>query len=127
MSGIDQYKSVHAATTSPHELIQMLLDKYIVRVDQAIEATNEKNIEKKSIAISKSIEILGALEESLNIEKGGELAENLRNLYEYSRGCLVKSSTIHNVSHLIEAKELIEQVRDGWSAIPEPYRSMDKF
>lgn len=121
MNGINQYKSVGAESASPHKLIQMLFDTYLLRVNQAIQAIDDKDLNAKGIAISKALAIVGGLEEGLNFEKGGELAENLQELYRYVRQRLLVASDKNDLTALNEAKELIFQIKDAWDQIPEEY------
>lgn len=117
MIGIDQYKSINASSASPHQLIQLLLDTFILRVDQAIEAISEGNINLKAESIAKAIAILGVLEESLDLDSGGELADNLQALYRYSRESLLKATVDNDTGPLNQAKELISEIQAGWREI----------
>jgi flagellar protein FliS len=121
MNGINQYKSIGAQSASPHRLIQMLFETYLLRVNQAIEAIQNRDLNAKGVAISKALAIVGGLEEGLNLEKGGELAENLQSLYRYVRQRLLVASDKNDVSALEEARELIFQIKDGWEQIPAEF------
>lgn len=121
MNGINQYKTVGAESASPHRLIQMLFDTYLVRIDQAVEAIAQGDLNAKGIAISKALAILGGLEEGLDLEKGGELAENLQNLYRYVRERLLIATNKNDIAPLKEARELIFQIKDAWDQIPAEF------
>lgn len=118
MKGINEYKTVGAESASPHKLIQMLFDTYLVRVDQAITAIQSKDMNAKGTAISKALAIVGGLEEGLDLEKGGELAENLQALYRYVRQRLLIATDKNDVEALKEGRELIFQIKDAWDQIP---------
>lgn len=121
MNGINQYKSVGVESASPHKLIQMLFDTYLVRIDQAVTAIEQKDMAAKGVAISKALAILGGLEEGLDLEKGGELAENLQELYRYVRLRLLVATDTSDIAPLNEARELIFQIKDAWDQIPEEF------
>jgi len=121
MNGINQYKSVGVESASPHKLIQMLFDTYLVRIDQAVTAIEQKDMAAKGVAISKALAILGGLEEGLDLEKGGELAENLQELYRYVRLRLLVATDTSDIAPLNEARELIFQIKDAWEQIPEEF------
>jgi flagellar protein FliS len=99
----------------------MLFDTYLVRVDQAITAIQSKDINAKGTAISKALAIVGGLEEGLDLEKGGELAENLQTLYRYVRQRLLVATDKNDLEALKEARELIFQIKDAWDQIPEEF------
>ena len=48
------------------------------------------NMEKKSRGFSKALSIIFALQSSLDLEKGGQIASDLFRLYEYTRIHLIK-------------------------------------
>jgi len=121
MNGINQYKSVGVESASPHKLIQMLFDTYLVRIDQAVTAIEQKDMAAKGVAISKALAILGGLEEGLDLEKGGELAANLQELYRYVRLRLLVATDTSDIAPLNEARELIFQIKDAWDQIPEEF------
>src|SRR5690554_8003219 len=121
MKGINEYKTVGAESASPHKLIQMLFDTYLVRVDQATLAIENQDMNAKGTAISKALAIMGGLEEGLDLEKGGELAENLQSLYRYVRQRLLVATNSNEVEPLREARELIFQIKDAWDQIPQEF------
>jgi len=123
MKGINEYKTVGAESASPHTLIQMLFDTYLVRVDQAVTAIENNDLNAKGIAISKALAIVGGLEEGLDLEKGGELAENLQSLYQYVRHRLLVATDKNDVEALKEARDLIFQIKDAWDQIPEEFHN----
>ena len=123
MNGINQYKSVGVESASPHKLIQMLFDTYLLRIDQAIKAIEEKDMATKGVALSKALAILGGLEEGLDLEKGGELAENLQDLYQYVRLRLLVATDANDVEPLNEARELIFKIKDAWDKIPDEFHN----
>jgi flagellar protein FliS len=123
MKGINEYKTVGAESASPHKLIQMLFDTYLVRVDQAVAAIENNDLNAKGIAISKALAIVGGLEEGLDLEKGGELSDNLQSLYQYVRLRLLVATDKNDVEALKEARDLIFQIKDAWDQIPEEFHN----
>ncbi len=119
--GARQYADVHTADGigegSPHRLIQMLMEGFLARVNSAKGAMAYGDIEGKSIYISKAIGIVGGLNESLNIEEGGELAVNLRQLYDYINSRLLQASRENNEDILNEVATLMKDIKEAWDAI----------
>ena len=62
---------------TPYRVITMLLDGALERVDQAIISLDEGDLDEANVLVAKTIGIVGGLRESLDTNKGGELANNL--------------------------------------------------
>lgn len=119
MNAIENYRKINASSASPHRLIEMLFETFMLRLDQAVDGMKTGDIERKSIAINKAVAILGGLEEGLDLDKGGELASNLRELYAYSRTRLLAGSAEGSIEPLEEVKELLAKIQSAWNEIPD--------
>ncbi len=119
--GVNQYANVHnesgLADASPHYLIQMLMDGFLARVNTAKGAMARSDMELKSIYISRAIAIVGGLNEAIDLEKGGEIAVNLNQLYNYISRRLLQASCENNVEILDEVASLMREIKEGWDAI----------
>ena len=119
--GVNQYANVHnesgLADASPHYLIQMLMDGFLARVNSAKGAMMRSDIELKGIYISRAIAIIGGLNEAIDLEKGGEIAINLSQLYNYISRRLLQASSENNVEILDEVASLMREIKEGWDAI----------
>ncbi|OAI21091.1 flagellar protein FliS [Methylomonas lenta] len=102
---------------SPHRLIQLLMEGFLARVNSAKGAIVHGDMESKSIYISKAIGITGGLNEALNLEQGGELAANLRQLYGYINSCLLQASRENSEEKLNEVAVLMKEIKEAWDAI----------
>ena len=67
--------------------------------------------------ISKAIGIIGGLREGLDLQQGGELAENLDRLYEYMVSRLLEANSANDADMLDEVAGLLRNVKSGWDAI----------
>lgn len=103
---------------SPHELIAKLLSGAIDSIQQAKIHIQNNDIAAKSqrIKIATSI-ISDGLRSCLNIEAGGEIAENLDALYDYMLRRLVKAHAENDVAILDEVASLLREIKSGWDAI----------
>ncbi len=119
--GVNQYANIHTETVmeeaTPHRLVQMLMDGFLARVYGAKGAIQQADFEQKSIYISKAIGIVGGLIEGLDLEKGGELAENLNGLYQYINNRLLQASRDNDEAILDEVIALMKEIKEGWDAI----------
>ena len=121
MTAMRQYQTVNtqaqALEAGPHRLIQMLLEGGLTRLAQARGAMERGQVAQKGELISKAIGIVGGLRQGLDVEKGGELAENLDRLYEYMTTRLMKANLENDPAIVEEVAELLREVKTGWEAI----------
>lgn len=116
-----QYADMHnvgnLGEETPHRLIQMLMEGLLVRINSAKGAMEHGDMEGKARYISKAIGIVGGLNEALDLEKGGELALNLRSLYEYMNMRLFQASQENSLDKLSEVASLMKDIKEAWDAI----------
>lgn len=117
----NQYASIqstsHVEDASPHQLIEMLMDGFLARINSAKGAIEQRDYEAKSTFISKAIGIVGGLNESLDKEHGGDIAANLSDLYGYMTTRLLMASAENSIEKLDEVSGLMREVKSAWDAI----------
>ncbi len=118
---LKQYNKINLQTgiesASPHRLIQMLMDGALARLAQAKGHMIANSIAQKGEDISMAISIIGGLRDSLDHKKGGEIANNLDNLYEYMTYRLMESNLKNDVSMIDEVYGLLGEIKLAWDAI----------
>nr|WP_305906556.1 flagellar export chaperone FliS [Methylomarinum sp. Ch1-1]MDP4519245.1 flagellar export chaperone FliS [Methylomarinum sp. Ch1-1] len=123
---MSQYKQVGthvgADSADPHQLIVMLFDGALERIAIAKGAIERNDIEEKGQKIGRVIAIVDGLRASLDKEQGGEIAENLDNLYDYMQRRLFEANLNNDLAILSEVADLIKEVRSAWVAIPVDVR-----
>ena len=102
---------------SPHRLIQMLIDGALSRLAQAKGHMKSNSIRQKGEDISMAISIIGGLRDSLDHDKGGEIARNLDDLYEYMSRKLMESNLKNDVSIIDEVHALLMEIKEAWDGI----------
>lgn len=111
-----------ATEASPHRIIQMLMSGFLERVAYAKGNMERKEFAKKSEYIGKAIGIINGLRSGLDMDKGGEIAENLNDLYEYMNQRLIQANATNDIEILNEVYSLMLEVKQGWDAIPPEYK-----
>ena len=109
-------RQAFAESDDPHALIAILFDELLRQMKHfAREAKDSsgKSLEQ-SEHYSRALTILYGLQSSLNFEEGGEIANNLFRLYEYSRQQLLKTTQSENSAGLNAAIESLDVIRDAW-------------
>jgi flagellar protein FliS len=105
------------ASASPHQLTLMLYDAALKHIGKASAHMAAGRIAEKGAAITMAIRIVDeGLCSTLNLSQG-ELAQNLKSLYEYINRCLLRANLLNDTALLAEARTLLAGMRDTWAAI----------
>jgi flagellar protein FliS len=130
LSGALAYNNVGAVSgvedADPHMLIQMLIDGAIEKTNKAKYFMTEKKIEQKGQHISWAISIINGLQASLDIPKGGEIAANLNDLYEYCTHTLIQANANNDLNKLDSVLKVMNEIREGWNGIREQALTIKK-
>jgi flagellar protein FliS len=96
----------------------MLFDGLFQSLNAARGAIERGEVEEKGRHISKSVRILQeGLVMGLDLEKGGELAANLKLLYDYSVAQLTKANIRNDMVLVEEVIKVLQPVAQGWKEI----------
>lgn len=121
MNALHQYQAVNTQTSvvdvDRHQLIQLLFDGAIERINMAKARINVSDFEGKNRLLNKSIEIVSGLRSFLDLEKGQDLAQNLFDLYVYCEHRLFQANVKNDISMLDEVLGHLKQVQEGWVGI----------
>ena len=109
-SGVEQ--------ASPHRLIQMLMEGAIEKVAKAKGYMERKDIANKGSHISWAISIIDGLRASLDKTNGGDIADNLDDLYDYMTRRLIRANMENNPDLLDEVISLLRSIKGAWEEIP---------
>lgn len=112
--------------SDPHRLIVLLFDGASASLAQAKLRIEQKDIPGKSDAIVKAIAIISdGLSASLNLEAGGELANNLKAIYDYMVRRLVHANLHMDIAAIIEVETLLEEIGGAWREMGENMKKAD--
>jgi flagellar protein FliS len=121
------YSSVAAhggvAANDPHLLILMLMDGAIERMAMARGCLEAGDIGQKAALLQRVVQILGELRQSLDLERGGALALNLRELYDYMERQLLRANVENKTVFIDEVRSLLGEIRQAWQAVPLELRA----
>jgi flagellar protein FliS len=107
---------VGAAT--PHRLVMMLFDGFDDALLQALGALRDGAIDTKCRAIGRAARIVEeGLRASLDLNAGGKLAADLRELYAYVSLRLVRANLDNDAAGIDECRRLMQPLREAWASI----------
>lgn len=110
-------------SASPHQLIVMLFDGTKSALVRAKILLEQNDVVGKGNALSKAIDIISnGLKLGLDMEKGGELAENLADLYDYMVRRLLHANINNDVQAIMEVEALLDNIADAWKQIGPGYQ-----
>lgn len=125
-NNVGQYSSVNSYTgvtdASPHQLVQMLLNGALGKLSVVKGLMDRGEVAKKGVVIGQAISIIGGLRSSLDLSKGGEIAVNLDNLYEYMERQLLQANLKNDLTIVDEVTSLLHEIKAAWASIPDELR-----
>ena len=117
-SGYDSYQQVdldaQAAAANPHQLVIMLIDGLLDEVERIRGHLAANRLAEKGNGINKWMNILIGLTSALDDEIGGEIAENLRQLYDFCQVELYYASVQNDANRLVNVERVMGNIREGW-------------
>ena len=108
---------------SSHELVQLLFREFdgaLVAAEFLCEKKDKSSMRK---SLGKASKILAGLQGSLDMEKGGEIAENLAALYKFCITELFKVNNTSDPKKIANIRRLIEPISQAWTDMPDEHRS----
>jgi len=121
----DVYQSTErnalAETEDPHKLVLIMFDALIKSMEMYIENIDIKtaDLELRSKYFSRSLTIIYSLQSSLDFEKGGEIASNLFQTYEFARQMVIGSIKDMDSKGPKRAVLLLADIREAWAQMGE--------
>ena len=122
MRSENSYRSVaietSVSTADPHELVSLLFEALLQSLVAAKGAMQSGDIQSKGRSIGKSVRIIEeGLKAGLDDARGGELAANLRALYDFSILRITEANLHNDASAIDEVIKTIQPVAEGWRQI----------
>jgi flagellar secretion chaperone FliS len=106
-------------TITSHQIISLLMDGALERIDQGILALHSKNLADHCALKDKLIAIINGLRNCLDFERGGDIALNLNELYMYMGERLEDTEGDAHLIALTEVRHLMLEVKAGWDNMPK--------
>ena len=128
--GAAQYRSVRShglvADASPARLVQIMFEQILAQLAtaQGCMARIENNLPLNDVVtkgktLGKAIRLIDQLNNTLDMERGQKIAENLRALYVYMLARLTLANVSNDTKIVAEVMSLVQKIKTGWDRIVE--------
>ena len=111
------YKKASVNTLDQTKLIIMLYDGAIKNASFAVEHMKSGQIEKVHDCLIKTKNIVTELMATLNMDRGGEIANNLQSLYSYMFSQLIEANMNKKTEPVVVVIDLLKELRAAWTQI----------
>ncbi|MCC2615100.1 flagellar export chaperone FliS [Aestuariibacter halophilus] len=123
LKGINAYKKGNLkqdiASADPHKITLMLMQGALDRMAYAKGCIERKDYEGKAEHLSRVSAILINLRDTLDMETGGEVSENLWSLYDYMVQRITDANIQNDLNIMDEVINLMLPIKTAWAQIPE--------
>ncbi len=113
--GHNAYQTSAIETASPEQLTLLCYDGALKFMRRAKTACENKDIAKLSEFTGRAQAIINELNITLNMEDGGEVASNLRQLYLFVNRHLGHATMKQDPKALEDCMKIVTNLRDAWA------------
>ncbi|WP_026972609.1 flagellar export chaperone FliS [Aliagarivorans marinus] len=121
--GINQYRQVgikdQISTADPHQITQLLMQAVLENLSVAKGCLERNDVANKGKPLAKATSIITSLRDTLDHEKGGEIAQNLQDLYNYMLELISEASLSNSAERVEEVIQIFLPIKTAWDQIPE--------
>jgi flagellar secretion chaperone FliS len=114
MNAYNTYRSTQTQTADPGELVVMLYKGAARFLASAVDAIGAKDLQTASNSFLRAQEIITELNDTLDLTRGGELAQNLARIYEYMNFRLVDANLRKDAEPAREVERLLRDLLPAW-------------
>jgi flagellar protein FliS len=114
-----KYLAQQLMSASPAKLVSMLYERAITLLRQTIEAIEAGDIEQRWLSNAKATEVIYHLWDTLDRERGGEIAENLNRLYGFMMMRLTMVDVENDAQAARDVIGLLEPLQRSWHEVAE--------
>ena len=115
---LETYRRQQIETASPMQLVRMLYDAMLESVREAKVGLQEKNYELANNRLLHAQRIVEELDKAVDEKKGGEIAYNLRRLYDFLLQRLTYVNITKSLAALEDTEAVMEEMHAMWSSVP---------
>ncbi len=106
-----------AAGATPHQLIAMLFEEALNAIDTLSAASARKDFARAAQSQARALSIIGGLQASLDMERGGDLAQNLADVYREASRLIMAAGKSNEPMYEQQARTMLAEIASAWNAI----------
>lgn len=122
----NKYKKTAIESASKEKLLLLMYEGAIRFVRKAMVAIDENNIADRGLYIGKAFDVIMELNNTLDHEVGGEIAQNLEGLYMFMTDRLTQANIHSNKKDLEEVLKLLTTLYEGWKQAIEQIKKNEQ-
>ena len=111
---VNPYLKNQVETVDQKKLIVMLYEGAIGFMRRALKCMEEGDMVQKGIYLGRAMDIISELNNSLDLEKGGEIARRLRSLYFFYNRHLLEGTLKNSKKHIEDVIAMMERLKEAW-------------
>lgn len=123
-----KYRNVRShglvSDASPTRLIQIMLEHTLSHLNSTQGSMSRikdnrpiAEVIAKGASIGKAIALVDQLNASLDMQRGGQIAQNLRSLYIYMMARLTLANATNDAAIVVEVIGLVQDIKIGWDQL----------
>lgn len=118
-SSVQAYRQTSVKTATQGKIIVMLYDEAIRQLDTAIGllADGSKQLDLVNNAVVKAQDVITELMVSLDMEQGGDIAQNLFRLYMFFNQQLMDGNMRKELEPISSVRKFMGELREAWKQI----------
>ncbi|MGD9536944.1 MAG: flagellar export chaperone FliS [Alphaproteobacteria bacterium] len=118
-NGVNPYATQAVMTAAPSTLVVRLYETAINQLRKAIRAIEASDVKTRYEANRRAFEIIEHLHCTLNLEKGGQIAGNLAQLYRFMLHRLIDVDVKNDAKAAADVITLLEPLYQSWRKLDE--------
>ena len=117
MNARSSYRESAVRGASPVKLVICLYEQAIEDLRRAVLALEKGDIEARTAGINHALTVIGQLQGTLDMQRGGEVARNLEQFYNLVRAGLVEAQLKQSASLLERQISQLVLVYEAWQEV----------
>jgi flagellar protein FliS len=113
------YQKANVTTADRVRIVVMCYEGCIANASRAQEEMRKGNVADKGVYLGKAAAIVDELLNTLDQERGGEIAERLELLYRYVLHSFSQANLKQDPTLMDGALRVLKELKEGWAALAE--------
>jgi len=113
----EAYKTQAIMTASPAKLVAMCFDRSIGALQEAVRAIENGEIERRFTNVTRATDIVSHLWSTLDMDRGGEIAQNLSNIYSFALMRLPDVNLKNDAEAAKDVISVLQPLAQAWNAL----------